>query len=479
MFLALVPLPARAQGSLIPPVDGALSERFDAPAGPYSPGHRGVDYSVPTGTPVRAAAAATVRFAGSVAGDLFVTILHPGGIETTYSQLGELEVKAGQTVAQGTWLGKVSRAHEGVTGLHFGVRFGDDYVDPLTLMGWIDVGEAIHLAPLIWEPSQHVPSPLAAALAPTTAGSHERSCREAVPRLVPVVPPNDNVAVAVAGIGSKTRGGVSADMYEPGPERLGYPAGRVYRFSYAGPAGARLHRPYERTDTYGDIDGAARRLKAMLKAVARKHPGRDVDLLAHSQGGIVARTYLTRTADAFEPGLPRVEHLVTFSSPHSGAPAAGEVDELASGATGRWLLREASERSARGSPLPDPLSPAVMDLGPGSEHMAALERQDILFGTRVLSLGIPNDVIVPADRTRVPYESHRIVQPAGVNGHSAVVSSAHARGIAYDFLRGAGVSCPGPWDTWGRHLGRAISWTEAKLGDAYRLGRIVGLPWPR
>ena len=40
--------------------------------------------------------------------------------------------------------------------------------------------------------------------------------------------------IAVAGIGSHTAGGLSADMYEHGPEWLGYPADRVYRFSYRG-----------------------------------------------------------------------------------------------------------------------------------------------------------------------------------------------------------------------------------------------------
>jgi pimeloyl-ACP methyl ester carboxylesterase len=101
---------------------------------------------------------------------------------------------------------------------------------------------------------------------------------------------------------------------------LGYPERRVYRFSYAGIDGPRLHRPFSRADSYGDLDRAARRMRALLEAIASKHPGRDVDLIAHSQGGVVARAYLTKTADVSDRSLPRVEHLVTFASPLTGAP---------------------------------------------------------------------------------------------------------------------------------------------------------------
>ena len=77
--------PAAAQSTehatswLIPPVDGPISRHFEPPQGPYGPGHRGIDLAVPEGTPVRAAAAGTVSFAGVVAGVLAVTIDHPSG----------------------------------------------------------------------------------------------------------------------------------------------------------------------------------------------------------------------------------------------------------------------------------------------------------------------------------------------------------------------------------------------------------------
>jgi triacylglycerol esterase/lipase EstA (alpha/beta hydrolase family) len=63
-----------------------------------------------------------------------------------------------------------------------------------------------------------------------------------------------------------------------------------------------------------------------------RYPDADVDLLAHSQGGVVARTYLAEQASAWDPTLPRVAHLVTFAAPHQGARIASEVDEIRDGA---------------------------------------------------------------------------------------------------------------------------------------------------
>src|SRR5262245_36977721 len=65
------------------PVDGAVSRAFEEPAGPYGPGHRGVDLVAPPGTPVRAAGDGTVSFAGDVAGSMHVVVAHEGGLRTS------------------------------------------------------------------------------------------------------------------------------------------------------------------------------------------------------------------------------------------------------------------------------------------------------------------------------------------------------------------------------------------------------------
>src|SRR6476620_4179993 len=62
------------------PVDGPLARGFVAPVSRYGAGHRGADLVAPAGTPVRAANAGVVSFAGSVAGSLHVVVAHAGGL---------------------------------------------------------------------------------------------------------------------------------------------------------------------------------------------------------------------------------------------------------------------------------------------------------------------------------------------------------------------------------------------------------------
>lgn len=460
-FLALVLFAtqgaaARAGGAdwLIPPVDGLVVRGFEQPSSLYGPGHRGIDLQVPAGTAVRAAGAGTVTFAGPVAGVLAITILHPQGMETTYSDLSRVLVRPGDTVEQGRWIGRSGESHEGDEGLHFGVKVGGTYVDPVGSFGPVDAGSAVHLVPL------------GDSLHESEGG--ERCVAGADLTGIPK-PPNGNIAVAIAGIGSKTEGGVSADMYEQGPRFLGYRSKRIFNFSYRGTSGPRLHQPYATTDTFGDLRVAAQGLRDLLVEIAHRHPGVPVDLIAHSQGGIVARAMLELGAKAWDEGLPRIEHLVTFATPHQGVPAAAAIEDLRDGtASGRYVLGAASRWSRSGAPIPDPNSVAAAELAPGSDLMSDLGERDVLWGTQVLALGIPNDVVVPADRAAWPGKLSRVVPPGGgLWGHGAIVSSPAARGLAYDFLRDRPQPCPTGWDTWGPRVGRVIGLEERLLPGFY------------
>ncbi len=331
VLACLLALPAgnarAASAPLIPPVDALVERHFEEPAGRFGPGHRGIDYAVPSGTTVRAAGAGTVSFAGPVAGHLAITIDHGSGLETTYSILSRVDVAAGQTVSQGRLLGLTGRAHpEGTDDLHFGVKLAGRYVDPVAYLGSLDVERAIHLAPLAGSLVDELPYELTAA--DEGAGAAVRACRDPVevPAFPP--PPNDNLAVAVAGLGSSTAGGTNAQLYErsEGPWSLGYPRGRVYRFSYEGTGGRSLHRPYRAEATYRSLWRSATQLEELLVAIGRRHPGAEVDLFAHSQGGLVARLALAHLATSYDPRVPVVEHLVTYGTPHRGAPLAELVE---------------------------------------------------------------------------------------------------------------------------------------------------------
>ncbi|MGH2731098.1 MAG: peptidoglycan DD-metalloendopeptidase family protein [Actinomycetota bacterium] len=465
--VALAPAPAAGAERpplLIPPVDGSVGERFVAPSTSYGSGHRGIDYVVAEGVAVRAAAEGTVTFAGRVAGAFAVTIAHDGDLETTYSRLAEVYVSAGDFVDQGRWVGTVYESHAGADGgLHFGVKLHGAYVDPALFLGPLDVGAAIHLVPVVGVDYSDMPEPFD-DLWPLS-GNHREPCRDPAPLKAEVRPPSDNVAVAIAGITSSTAGDHDPVLYGPaGPAALGYPPGSIYRFSYRGANGPAFHEDYEARDTYGDLGAAAAKLRDLLARIHARHLGAGVDLIAHSQGGLIARAYLAGVAESWDPSLPHVENLVTLATPHRGAPLAGEVDDLEDHtATGGWLITGLSRLADAGAPIPDPRSVAVQQMAPGSSFLGWLAREDVTFGTRVLALSIPNDWLVPPDRARYEGKVNRVVAPAGISGHNSIVYSTAAREFAYAWLRGAPVPCEGTWDLWGPRMGAVVEWGEGAL----------------
>lgn len=462
VILSGPPAVASPSRFLIPPVDGPISERFAAPATAYGPGHRGLDYGVDPGTLVRAAGPGTVTFAGTVAGRKAVTIDHGGGLETTYTALAEIHVGAGERVGQGRYLGTTAEAHPAATGgLHFGVKLRDQYVDPLVFLGPVDVAGAIHLVPLVAEAGG------TEARGTRALGGSSPRCRPARTLPSPAPAPNDNVAVAVAGVNSSSSRHTT-DLYSRafGPRRLGYPEDRIYEFSYRGPEGPRFHRPYGRRDTWGDLRRAALRLRALLVRIARRHPGTRVDLLAHSQGGVVSRVLLEGLAQSWDPSLPRIEHLVTLATPHRGAALAELRADLDDTVTGRWVVNGLAAWARRGGPLPHPRSVAVRQLAPGSQLMTWLATEDVTYGTRVLSLASAGDAIVPAPRSTLAGAQNRVLAPRGWNAHSALVRSEDARAHTHAFLRDSAPSCVGGWDVVGLISGGAVDLAERHAGDA-------------
>ncbi|MET8994309.1 M23 family metallopeptidase [Amycolatopsis sp. NPDC004169] len=118
-----------------------ITKYFDAPETPFGPGHRGVDLAAVPGQEVLAADAGVVVFAGSVGGRPVLSVDHDGGLRTTYEPV-VAKVAVGEQVYRGQVLGTVLPGHPGCTVaacLHWGVRRGEEYVDPLALTG--EVGE--------------------------------------------------------------------------------------------------------------------------------------------------------------------------------------------------------------------------------------------------------------------------------------------------------------------------------------------------
>jgi murein DD-endopeptidase MepM/ murein hydrolase activator NlpD len=130
------------------PLYGTFMHGFDAPPdNPFAPGHRGVDVGAPRGTPVRASAAGTVTFAGTIVGNRSVTVDHGDGLRTTYSFLGTIDVAAGHVVSRGDVVGTVGDGHAAndPPHVHLAARRGDVYFDPLELYVGDDISDLLSL----------------------------------------------------------------------------------------------------------------------------------------------------------------------------------------------------------------------------------------------------------------------------------------------------------------------------------------------
>lgn len=123
-------VPPTGSGLLGWPVSGPVVSGFGMRWGRM---HEGIDITCPTGTPVRAAGAGTVIWAGWRGGyGNLVVVDHGGGLSTAYAHNSAFASSVGQSVAAGQVI-----SYAGSTGnssgphVHFEVRVNGGAVDPL------------------------------------------------------------------------------------------------------------------------------------------------------------------------------------------------------------------------------------------------------------------------------------------------------------------------------------------------------------
>ncbi len=506
--------PAPARGAWSPPVDAPVVRNFDPPAAAWGAGHLGVDYGVPPGTAVRAAADGTVSFAGNVAGALHVVVLHPDGLRTSYSFLSSATVRRGEAVARGDALGVSGGggAGHGHDEVHFGLRAGERYLDPLLLFAPVDLAEVVRLVPagggadgvappgvelgglldglgeLVTGAGSAVVSavgelidegggaaarllealdgleatlrPLAGAIAagalrfpwlvewlrdldpvvllPGLAldvGASLLAWARTLDECDPDAPPADGSGgsghdvLVVAGINSATGAGGATTSLPTG--LLGYSADEVAYYSYAADGG-----PYVSDDSHTSIEEAASRLADQLRGMHDQHPGRAVDLIAHSQGGVVALAFLELVYDPADPSYPPLGPVVTLSSPHEGAPLATAEVLVASSEAGRALLDRIP-----GDLVPPPSAESIRDLAEGSALLGRLEEAALPEGVEVTSIGAALDLVVPATSTGAEGAAAVVVNPWSLDAHSAIVTDPGALRAARAALEGRPLPC--------------------------------------
>lgn len=473
--LPMLTAPARADPvGYLPPVDGPVVDPFRPPAVPWGPGNRGIDYATVPLAPVRAAADGEVVFAGRVGGTLHVTVRHADGLRTSYSFLAAVDVVVGQRVRQGETVGRSGDV------VHVGARRPDgSYLDPSLLFAgrvvvhlvpggddggrpaagvaepaalgatvserWGPLGQLLGLVPggpALADAAGVLVDPLArrlrtwehyaVELAPAThLGRWGRGLIAIVTDPAPCTPPDETppapagrrIVVLVGGFGSSSDG---ASVEDVDVDRLGYDRADVVRFSYAGGQTAREgQRPslgrvaasgYHAVDTQQDLTVSGDRLAALLTEVAAAEPGVPIDIVGHSQGGVVARLALQR-AEGEGALPPEVQNLVTLGAPHQGADLATALEAVGEDPAGAALL----EATRRGLHLEvDAASPAAHQLAEVSPLVEALRHRPVPEGVRFTSIGARGDLIVPAGRTVPPpgpATASSVVDLAGVDAH--------------------------------------------------------------
>lgn len=126
-------------GQFTTPADAAISDVFGSERvfnGKTSSPHLGLDFRVPSGTPVAAMNAGTVLLARPLYFEgNFVVIDHGQGLLTLYLHLSEFKVKEGDQVKRGQEIG-LSGGTGRATGphLHVAVRWQGTYLDPASLI---------------------------------------------------------------------------------------------------------------------------------------------------------------------------------------------------------------------------------------------------------------------------------------------------------------------------------------------------------
>ena len=217
---------------------------------------------------------------------------------------------------------------------------------------------------------------------------------------------------------------------------LGYRDDEVVYYSYVRDGGA-----YGASETRGDLHEAGRRLGEQLKRSQREHPGREVDLIAHSQGGVVVDVFLQDFYDAGDPEYPPIGTVVTLSSPHEGAPLATSAADWRESPVGRPVLDAAEEHL----PLAPSDTTSVRQLDEKSPFLHELWSHRLPEHVDFTTIGATDDVIVPATQVDVPDATKVVVNVGGapLGDHTNIPRDPNALRVVRAALEGRAPPCVG------------------------------------
>lgn len=229
-----------------------------------------------------------------------------------------------------------------------------------------------------------------------------------------------NLVVGVGGLGSSWNASDPADRpIATDMTRLGYAPSDVSYFSYRAEGGS-----YGASDSYEDLEVAAQRLADQLRALHSEHPDRAVDLIGHSQGGVVEALFLARYYDAADPTMPRIEHVLALGAPLQGAPLADAAQAIDARPASSTVVRSIAD--AAGIGLPPRGATSVRQLGTRSAVVRAVADLRVPEGVKFQAIAGTDDYVVPASAAALPGQTAWTINPPGVSGtgdHTGVAAS--------------------------------------------------------
>lgn len=273
--------------------------------------------------------------------------------------------------------------------------------------------------------------------------------------LKPPPAPNDNIIVTIAGIGSQTEfatnGAVktNAAMYQTDLTALGFSEDQIYNFSYAGiqeggEGAYRLHKPYSQADTFESIEISAEMLARQIDEIHRRHPDKEIDLVAHSQGGLVAQYYLENLYLLENKERVVIDHFVSMGSPHLGADSAQLYSQLEGTPQGDFLL-EGWEVASQLFDLPPPASPAARQMAEDSPFIKELDRNWNPQLAKTTTIAATFDVVVTPQHSRLRGADHYTADmPNSLSSlwaHGKVVDAHSTKEIVYNALADTPSTC--------------------------------------
>ena len=242
--------------------------------------------------------------------------------------------------------------------------------------------------------------------------------------------------MVVAGINS------SGAAWDRGPtvdldvDALGYHSaeGEVRYYSYAGDGGR-----YTKDDTHRPIVESAALLAVQLRQMQAEQPGREVDLIAHSQGGVVVDVFLALFYEPGDRSFPPLGNVVTLSSPHEGAPLATVGQQVRATPLGKAALDTLDDVA----PVPPTGSAAVRDLAEGSSVIREVQERGVPEHFDYTTIGATEDFVVPATNISLPGATETVAAVDDVNEHSAIVQAPDALKAVRAALEGRPPPCVG------------------------------------